>query len=60
MKNLYESILNDIEDTIEQGDDYANNIETEFNKLKKELCLGHLPQEPSQGRMGHLPQSGRG
>lgn len=39
MKNLYESILDDIEDTIEQGDDYANAIETEFNRLKKELCL---------------------
>lgn len=39
MKNLYESILDDIEDTIEQGDDYANAIETEFNKLKKDLCL---------------------
>ena len=39
MKNLYESILDDIEDTIEQGDDIANGIETEFNKLKKELCL---------------------
>lgn len=39
MKNLYESILDDIEDTIEQGDDYANVIETEFNRLKKELCL---------------------
>ena len=39
MKNLYESILDDIEDTIEQGDDFANAIETEFNRLKKELCL---------------------
>jgi hypothetical protein len=39
MKNLYESILNDIEDTIKQGDDYVNTIETEFNKLKKDLCL---------------------
>lgn len=39
MKNLYESILGDIEDTIEQGDDYANTIEAEFNKLKKDLCL---------------------
>ena len=39
MKNLYESILGDIEDTLKQGDDYINIIKTEFNILKKELCL---------------------
>lgn len=39
MKNLYKSILGDIEDTIEQGDDFVNAIESEFNKLKKDLCL---------------------
>ena len=39
MKNLYESILDDIEDTISNGDAIVNNIEKYFNKLKKDLCL---------------------
>lgn len=39
MKNLYESILDDIEDTISNGNAVINNIETYFNKLKKDLCL---------------------
>lgn len=39
MKTLYESILGNIEDTLEQGDDQINIIETKFNKLKKDLCL---------------------
>ena len=51
MKNLYESILDDIEDTIEQGDDYANVIETEFNRLKKELCLVQTFNTNKSGNM---------
>ena len=42
MKNLYESILTDIEDTIKQGDDYKEkikSIKSELKTLKTDLCL---------------------
>ena len=39
MKNLYESILDDMETTMSNGNNIMNSIENQFNKFKKEICL---------------------
>ena len=45
MKTLLESILDDIEDTIKQGDDYIEQVSENFKILQKELTVAKSYRE---------------
>ena len=45
MKPLWESILDDIEDTIKQGDDYIEQVSENFKILQKELTVAKSYRE---------------
>ena len=45
MKQLWESILNDIEDTIEQGDEYIEQVTENFKNLQKDLSIAKSYRE---------------
>ena len=45
MKTLLESILDDIEDTIKQGDDYIEQVSENFKTLQKELSIAKSYRE---------------
>lgn len=45
MKTLLESILDDIEDTIKQGDDYIEQVSENFKTLQKDLSIAKSYRE---------------
>ena len=45
MKTLLESILDDIEDTIKQGDDYIEQVTENFKTLQKDLSIAKSYRE---------------
>lgn len=45
MKTLLESILDDIEDTIKQGDNYIEQVTENFKKLQKDLSIAKSYRE---------------
>lgn len=45
MKPLWESILDDIEDTLEQGDEYIEQVTDSFKNLQKDLSIAKSYRE---------------